>query len=312
MRRVTIKYGDGHIDVFRDMQSAAAHLGITAKTIRRAELGRGGRTWPSLASRGIVSIKTDEPKRYNAASGGSRRHQGHVQRVLVTNELTGEETRCASIKEAKSLTGASVMVTFWLDDGEYHRGWRYDSMDYDDTIEFGDIEVTDDQIGQLYRIYRHYVFRYWHLDPNDGDVMDIMQDAVTRVAAEISRGEYDPAKWKNWGYWAYARVKSNASWRLRKMVRERASRIECPDDGTDAGEWIEGMALMDDEEADEEYLENIPERHRELARLLMEGYTSVEISCIWGISPSAVSQRKIRLRKWLEGGRGEETDESDA
>ena len=312
MRRVTITYADGRVEEFPDMKTASAYLGCMPRTIRKAEMGRGGRIWPQFKARGIVAIKTDEPGKYSSIRLGSMRNQGHRQSVMVTCEATGETTRCRTLADAKKLTCDNVIVSYWLDDGKFHRGWKFDTCEPEPPVKFGDIPVPDDHIKQFYRIANHYVWNSWHINPNNEDVKDIIQEAVMRTAAEESRGCYDNVKWKEWGLWAYARIKSNSSGRLHKLINDRDRRAECPDENFDHQEWIEGLATVSDGEDEEEYLLNIPEQFRELARMILQGYSFIEISCIMGVSPSAVSIYKRKFKKWLMSRRGKETDSDSA
>lgn len=304
MRKVHITYEDGSIKTYRTIREAAVDIRCDPESVRRMALGRNRRLKAILRVCDITLEENRHQERHNRPSSN---------RVPVRCiSETGEIVECETIQEARRLTGPTHYIAPFLDDGEYHWGWMYESMERPNKYVF-DAPVGEEDMARLYRYAKHYMSRMWWLRPEDRD--EIIQESVARVASDISTGKLkqDTAKFKDRAVWLYLEVKSRCFSVMDRYATYYRKKVDEPADFSGDEAWVDVVAGGAGDAEWREYahrtmMEEMPEDLRPVATMLDEGRSRLEMRIALGIGSTALGELIRRLGSWLISRRlGEET-----
>lgn len=307
MRRVKITYEDGHIEEYESVKLAAQALRCQPSRIQRMEGGKGG---VLMRAHGIASVETSEPV---SVSKRGRKAGGRPVCVRCINEQTGEVIETKSIKEAIEKTNGGNYVFNKIGDGLYHNGWKYEQIPDDDPEcdkgEWLD-PVPDDLIKTIYTYAWHYLKRCWRMP--EEDKQDVVQHIVNRVASDYSTRLYERYKTLYpLNVWLTMRVVHWGCGKVHKWYRDNVyRRAEFPEGlNCEPEDWLEWQAGgKEDDHRVATLLEEMPEKYRELARLMLEGRNKTELMVGLGLPDNncKIAQLKRELGEWLKKWMGRE------
>lgn len=306
MRKVHITYEDGHTVTYKTIRDAAADIRCDPESVRRMVFGRNNRLKAILR---ITDIRLDE-NRHQELRGRPNSNRVPVRCISES----GEVIECETIQEARRRTGPEHYIAPFIDDGDYHWGWKYESLDKPSRFNFAG-PVNDDDIARIYRYSRHYLARSgWWL--TDEDREEIVQESAARVASDISCGKIDQGKFDNRDVWLYCEVRSRCYSEMDKYFTYYKHKVEEPADYDGDCEWIDAIGGGGDDDwrdaAERLMYEEMPEDLREIAKLVDEGRKRLEITIMLGITDAERIELMRRLGEWLMRRHRDEETGSDS
>ena len=301
---VKITYTDGRTEEYVTLKEAGAALGVSSRSIRKFEFGKG-RKQGFIKSLGVASIKTTRRPPYTPPS-----HRPHRIRIRLVH-ADGRVMEFDREKDAEDFIGCSRGgMTKWRNDGLRHNGWLVEELEEEDDstkIKFGPIPLPPAYVDELYRMAHHCIIKYWgRYASTDKDAEDAVQDAVARTAADYSNGKYDPARFTKWQTWAYFELRHKI-YNVMMAVNEHEKMM---DDGPadDRDEWLDKVAMARSPDMDDAFLEELPADLVDVARLMLEGRNQYEICCTLGRCEATVRKMEHRIARCIAG----DEDESDS
>lgn len=265
------------------IRSARRATGLSEDRIRR--MAASGKIQMSEHRRHMVALKT----------GGGRPHPVWCRSVEKTFLAT-------SMREAIRLTGCWCVAHIIGTDEDWH-GWTFQPAEQDEALSF-DTPVPDGIMQTIYSHARKWFAFHYNGIPYE-DRRDLIQQVVAKTASDWSQGKYERYASKyELDTWLYLRVRHHGSKVLKRWKKKMGRYVE-PDDDLDKDEWLErehgGV-----EQADDSLPEGMPEEYDNVARLLLEGRSRVEIMEMLGLGDRQLRSLTRRLGEWLKGNTGDE------
>lgn len=290
MRKVIIKYEDGRIEEYKTIKEAANYLRCEKSSIQRMAIGAGAIT------RKYLRIESIEIKANKGSWKGRRKH-GRCK-LICTNE-DGTVVEADTIKEAYQKLNYKHYINSIIDDGEFHWGWKFDSVKTERKSDLKFENTVDDVvIKKIYRYTHHYLLTYYTIPEEEKE--DIQQETTSHVASEYSCGKYEKYKHYNFDRWLYLRVRHYASNLATKYIRHNANRVEPNDyDNEYDGDWIESIAGFIEDDAEKDLLEEMPTEYRKIAKLLLDGRSRIEVLTLLKIDDHERKRLLKELGEWL-------------
>lgn len=286
---MTIHYHDGTTAEYKSVGLAATALQCSEQSIQRMA---NGLATTLLRAHGISSVSIAENK---GRMKGLRRHGGKPSRILCTNEATGDTIIADCIADAKQRTKFQHYILPCVDSGEYHWGWRFDTIPDQDRQGLDFPTVVPAEIAeQAVRMAYGYASR--HLDVLDRD--DMAQYTACHTVSDYSKGLYDrdSARYALTA-WLWCRTRTWANRWLKRTRKWREGMYDADYTDITKDNWLASLAPETDEESP--LLRDIPEDLRPLAECLMHGMDRYETEAALQITTAERIQQTGRLREWL-------------
>lgn len=286
---MTIHYHDGTTAEYKSVGLAATALQCSEQSIQRMA---NGLATTLLRAHGISSVSISENR---GRMRGLRRHGGKPSRILCTNEATGETIIADCIADAKTKTRFDHYILPCVDSGEYHWGWRFDTI-HDQDRQGLDYPATvpDEITEQASRMAYGYASRH----PDVLDRGDMAQYVACHVVSDYSKGLYgrESARYALTA-WLWCRTRTWANRWLKRTRKWREGMYDADYTDISKDNWLASLSPATDEESP--LLRDIPEDLRPLAECLMHGMDRHETEKALGLSTERRIAQMARLREWL-------------
>lgn len=285
MKRVIVHYEDGHKESFPQLAEAHKALYLSPTTLHSMSRGRSKALMAKLHISQVEIV--DSGLQVRPMEG---RKAGKRCPVLCVRQ-DGYQIQAQSTAEAERLTGTTVCVAYYLDDGRWHQGWQYIRGQAPQSRPLPELPRED--VDLIYRYTRHYLYNHTRLDRQD--YQDVLQAVTASVARAAALGGYTDKRY-SYQSWLYLQVKHYAYVHLGTLYRYIYRREDDPCPGWDKEEWLLNQKAKTE---DTTMFAWIPVEYKELATMLGQGYTTQEIEDTLHLS--ARQRRKLQdgLRQWL-------------
>lgn len=296
MKGVRITFNDGRQATYKSIDDAADALRCAKSSVTRMSVGRCKGVMRMLD---IKQVELDGHKMHKWRGG--RKVGGAPVRVRCIKD-DGTIFEAASIREAQDHCIPGHHLPSYLDDGDTHWGWRFESIEGEaPRYVFGDDAEVTKEIYTAIRRITYWYLSYWRWIPTD-DRNDLASEIIARVAADYSRGVWREKSQKV-GQWIFMRVKNHGYLSVKKFKRWFLPLEHEPEEEEDdeAGWWLDRVAAApaDHDAEDEAMLEEVPDELRDFAKHHIDGHTKLEIMAIMGLSAGQYASLKDRLGRWL-------------
>jgi len=306
MKHVIVHYNDGTTKSYTQIKDAERELFITKAVLHSMARATNHRTRMLMQALHIEQVEIVDSGLTRGRTNDSRR-AGKRCPVVCTKE-DGTVYRTASQAEARRVTGLPISISYYLDDGKYHQGWRFDSGQA--PARQPARIVTEEEIALIYRYTKHYL--YHHTKLGWANYQDVWQAIAASVVQSLASGAYEAGGAEySLKSWLYLRIKHYAYVHLQKMYQYIQSIEDDPCPGQDMDTWLSDRAAKPEPDLTFEW---IPVEYRELAIAMASGYTAREIETMLRIGCRKRRQMVNELKKWLidnDYHKGDDNDERE-
>lgn len=291
MRKVKITFEDGRTEDYDTLKEASTALRIDKSTLLRLECGA------SKHIKALLRIESVEIKENKGKSTGLRKVGGRPCRLICTSEK-GRVIEAESIKDAYKKLRYKHYINSLIDDGQYHWGWKFDSVEEQDEVLRYKDPVPDEVLKKIYKYAYHYLRKLYTMP--EEDKRDFAQYIASHVASDYSTGRFDRYKEiYRLDKWLYLRVVHHGGKQVAKWL-ERQQIIMTQDDGDlDNTDWLELLAGGREDAEEARLLEDLPEEFKGLAKMLLDGRSRIEIDTRLKLRDSERKALMQKLGEWL-------------
>ena len=294
MRKVTVTYTDGRVQVFDSLKETSDVLKLALTSIPRIAAGGAKRTKLIL---GIEKIEIDVNRCRDIAGRRGRTGKCPIRCINKDGTVIEAESITEALKKI-GLEGKNISLA--IDDGFWHFNgeWKFESVSKPKNPYKWEEPVSDEVINKIYRYANSYLSRFTTTIPLE-ERKEMQQHVATIVASYVSQHRYHTPVVSNKILYLWC---MDEGCKLVKKHFDRVSLLTEPNDPeADKDEFMDVISYKESTEYNMETMyRDMPENLIPLARAYEAGLDPLEIRTRLHLKHKEYKQLTAELVKWLK------------